>query len=256
MKSIKVVKYTFVLLILLMSVTLKAQDINVLLKEAENFEHSFKEPDALNKYKEVLAIDAKNMKALIKAAELSCCIGNRSANKSDKRLNYESGLSFAKRALGMDSNSADANYAMAMMSGKMTEVETENKLVVAYVRDCKNYADKALKINPNHAKANFTEGRWHYEMVTLNSFKRLAANVIYGGVQAAKLDSAIYYLEKCRSIDPYYMIDYYYLNKAYKEDYKIAKQIEILTKMSKLPTRTFDDVAMKAEANKLLAELE
>jgi hypothetical protein len=185
-----------------------AQEVAVLMKEAENFEVAFKEPEALEKYKQVLTVEPKNMKALIKATELSCSVGGRLENKNDKRLQYESSLSFAKRALATDSNSADANYVMAMTCGKLTEIETDNKVIVAYVRDCKTYADKALKINPNHAKANFTEGRWHYEMVTLNGLKKVAAKVLYGGIQTASLDSAIAYLEKCKNLAPYFMINY------------------------------------------------
>jgi len=232
------------------------QENIVLFKEAENLERSLKEPEALEKYKLILASDASNIKALVKAAELSCLIGARIENKNDKRLQYESAMSFAKRALAADNNNPDANYAISMVSGKMTEIETDNKKIVAYARDVKLYADKAIHINPKHAKATFTEGRWHFEMVTLNSLKRTAAKVFFGGLPTATLDSAIIYLERCKSLDPYLVINYYYLNKAYKEDNKPVKQIELLNRMVKLPTRTFDDIAMKAEATKELAELQ
>lgn len=232
------------------------QENVVLLKEAENLERSLKEPEALDKYKLILAGDPTNIKALVKSAELSCMIGARIENKNDKRLNFESALSFAKRALTADNNNADANYAIAMVSGKMTEIETDNKKIVSYARDVKLYADKAIIINPKHAKATFTEGRWHFEMTTLNSLKRTAAKIFFGGLPTATLDSAIIYMEKCKTLDPYLVINYYYLNKAYKEDNKPTKQIELLNKMIKLPTRTIDDVAMKAEATKELAALQ
>ncbi|MFX6949764.1 hypothetical protein ABTH81_22060, partial [Acinetobacter baumannii] len=83
------------------------------------------------------------------------------------RLTFESALAYAKRMLTADSTNADGYYAMALASGKMTEVETENKKIVTYVRDIKLNADKALKLNPNHAMANFIEGKWHYEMISL-----------------------------------------------------------------------------------------
>jgi tetratricopeptide (TPR) repeat protein len=235
---------------------LVAQDVNTFLKEAENFERSFKEPEALAKYKEVLIADANNMKVLVKAVELSTSIGARTVNKNDKRLQYETALAYAKRAITVDANNADANYAMACASGKMTEVADENKLIVAFVKDTKTYVDKALSINPNHAKANFTLGRWHFEMVNLSSFKKAAVKVLYGGLPPGTLEQAIEYFEKCKSIDPYFVINYYYLNKAYKADNKMAKQMEVLNKLVKLPTRAFDDIAMKAEAVKELQDLQ
>jgi hypothetical protein len=246
------------LFVVLMSCSycLFAQDNNVLFKEAENLERSFKEPEALEKYKQILANDAANIKALVKAAELSCSIGGRAENKNDKRLNYESGLAFAQRALKADSNSAEANYAVAMASGKMTEVETENKKIVAYVKDTKTYVEKALTINANFGKANFILGRWHFEMINLSGIKKAAVKLMYGGLPEASLDNAIMYMEKCKTLEPYFMINYFYLNKAYKENDKPAKQIEILSKMVKLPNRTFDDAAMKEDAQKQLQQLQ
>ena len=236
--------------------SLYAQDNNVLFKEADNLEKAFKEPEALEKYKQILTNDAANIKALVKAAELSCSIGGNTDVKNSKRLNYESGLAFAKRALKADSNSAIANYAVAMGSGKMTEVETENKKIVAYVKDTKMFVEKALAINPKLGKANFVLGRWYYEVVNLPMFKKAAVSLFYGGLPAASLDSSIAYMEKCKSLDPYYMINYFYLNKAYKQDNKPAKQIEILSKMVKLPTRNFNDAAMKEDAQKQLQALQ
>ncbi len=247
-----------VLFVILMgcSCCLYAQDNNVLFKQAENLEHSFKEPEALDKYKQILTNDAVNIKALVKATELSCSIGSRLENKNDKRLNYESALAFAQRALKVDTNSAEANYAVAMASGKMTEVETENKKIVAFVNDTKTYIEKALAINPNFGKAYFVLGRWNFEMVNLSGIKKAAVKLFYGGLPDASLDNAIIYMEKCKLLEPYYMINYFYLNKAYKQYDKPAKQIEVLSKMVKLPLRTFDDAAMKEDAQKQLQQLQ
>ena len=249
-------KQLFVTLLLVCSHVLFAQDNTVLFKEAENLERSFKEPEALEKYKQILANDAANIKALVKATELSCSIGGRQDNKNDKRLSFESALAFAQRAVKADANSAEANYALAMASGKMTEVETENKKIVAYVKDTKTFADKAVAINPNYGKAYFVLGRWNYEMVNLNGLKKAAVKLLYGGLPEASLENAIMYMEKCKALEPYYMINYYFLNKAYKDDDKPTKQIEVLSKMVKLPIRTFDDTAMKEDAQKQLQQLQ
>ena len=249
------IKKIFFVVLTSFSYYLHAQDNNVLFKEADNLERSFKEPEALEKYKQILTNDAANTKALVKASELSCSIGSRTENKTNKRLNYESGLAFAQRALKADSNSAEANYAVAMASGKMTEIETENKKVVAFVKNTKTYVEKALIINVNYAKANFVLGRWHYEMINLSGIKKAAVKLFYGGLPEASIDNAIMYMEKCKSLDPYLMINYFYLNKAYKDNNKPAKQIEILSKMVKLPNRTIDDAAMKEDAQKQLQQL-
>ncbi len=236
----------------------QAQDINLLLKEADNLEKQQKEAEALEKYKLVLLNAPDNLKALVKAAEMNVSLGNRlpEKEKNTKKLYYETALSFANRAFQADSSKADAAYAMAMASGKMTDVETENKKIVAYVKDIKYYADKALSLNPEHAKANYTMGKWHYEMATLSGVKKVAVKLFYGGLPSGDIEKAIAYMEKCKSLEPYFATNYLDLAKAYKEYRKPAQAIEVLNKLVKLPTRTTDDIAVKAEGSKLLESMQ
>ena len=125
------------LLFLFIGYTLIGQDVNLLLKEADNFEHQFKEEDALNKYKQVLLVDGNNAKALMKATELSGTTGERLINKNDKRIYFESALAFAERAVAADSSNPDAYYAKAFACSKLTEIETDNKKLYGFVREVK-----------------------------------------------------------------------------------------------------------------------
>ena len=231
-----------------------AQETSLLLKEATNLELKFKEPEALAKYKEVLIIESNNYTALEKATILTCRIGARTTVAKDKRLMFESALTFANRAFKVDSTTANSFYLLSLVSGKMTEVEDENKKRIAYVRDTKLFADKALAINPNHGMANFIEGKWHYEMVTLNWAKRLAVKTLYGGLPEPSLEKCIEYLEKCKRLEPYFVLNYLTLAKAYKEDDKAVKMIEVLNQLVKLPKRTFDDIAYIEEGKKMLED--
>ena len=249
-------KYLVILLGSLLMLTAGAQDINVLLKEADNLEKQLKEPEALDRYKQVLLQNPVQLKALVKAAEMNVALGNRQTDKNSKRLYYETALSFANRAFMADSNQADASYAMSMASGKMTDVETENRKIVAYVKDVKKYADRALSINPNHARANYTLGKWHYEMANLSGVKKMAVKLFYGGLPEGNLDDAIMYMEKCRSLEPYFVSNYLDLAKAYKDNRRPAQAIEVLNRLVKLPTRSTDDIASKAEGAKLLESMQ
>ncbi|MGL1442058.1 hypothetical protein ACSTJB_23355, partial [Vibrio parahaemolyticus] len=44
----------------------KAQEIPVLFKEGENLERQLKEPEALEKYKQILLLESGNVKVLVK----------------------------------------------------------------------------------------------------------------------------------------------------------------------------------------------
>jgi len=249
-------KLFFSILLVFAAITVRSQDINVLFKEADNFEKQQKEPEALDKYKQILGLEPANIKALVKAAELNISMSNRQPDKTSKRLYIESSFSFAKRAILADSTNADANYAMAMASGKMIDVETENKKMIELVKDLKRYAEKALSINPDHAKAHYILGKWHYEMANLSGIKKIAVKVLYGGLPGGDMDSAIDHMEKCKILEPYFAANYLDLAKAYKDNRNPTKAIEVLTILVKLPTRTTDDVALKAEGNKLLESLQ
>ena len=245
-------KFRILIVLLFAPFVLLAQETSQLMKEAINLEYQFKETEALAKYKQVLINEPNNMKALLKATELSCSTGERLPIKNDKRLTFESALAYAKRMLAVDSNNANSYYAMALASSKMAETETENKKIITFIRDVKTNADKALKLNPNHAMANFIEGKWHYDMISYNWIKKLAAKTLYGGLAEPSLDDAIQYLEKCKSIEPYFVLNSLLLAKAYRDNNNPAKAIETLQQTIKLPTRTMDDAAYKTEAQKIL----
>lgn len=233
-----------------------SQPIDTLLYQAQTLEYKLKETEALEKYKAVLVADAVNMKALTKAAELSILVGARLPNIKDKKLYFQSAFSFAERALNVDANNAEANYVMALVKSKLADIEKENKVFAENIRATKLFADKALAINSQHAKANFIAGNWHLEMSNLSAIKKTAVKVLFGGLPQYSLDSAIYYFEKCKNYDQYYMLNYLALAKAYMQDNSPTKAIAILQKLIKLPLRTADDVTIKEEGKKLLAELE
>ena len=241
---------------MLFSTTVSAQDVAVLMKEAQNLDRALKEDEAFAKYKQVLALDPNNVPALVRCAELSAGIGARQADKKAKKTYYDMSRDYADKALAANPNSADANYARAVAAGKQTEVEPENKKIVANVKDINVYATKALSINPNHGRANYVLGKWHYEMASLMWAKRAALKVFFGGMPEATMEDAIKYMEKTKTLEPYFVRNFLDLAKAYKYDNKPAKAIEVLNQLTKLPNRTADDATLKAEGKKLLSEMQ
>ncbi|TAF52359.1 MAG: hypothetical protein EAZ62_06010 [Sphingobacteriia bacterium] len=249
-------KLSSIILLVLLTTTVGAQDKNVLLKEAENFERQRNEAEALNKYKEVLVLDPSNAKALVKATEMNVSLGNRLAKPEQQKIYFETALSFARRASALEPLTADAAYAMALASGKMTDVEKENKKIVAWVKEVHTWSEKALQIQPNHARALYTLGKWHFEMVTLAGYKKAAVKLFYGGLPEANLDKAIAAMEKCKTLEPYFAPNYLDLALAYKENNQVDKALENLNKLVKLPSRSSDDVAAKSAGQELLNKMQ
>jgi tetratricopeptide (TPR) repeat protein len=249
-------KKIIVIALLFATAKLMAQDVTVQLKEASNLERSLKDAQALEKYQSILSVEPANLQVLVRCSEICAGIGGRQTDKKVKQDFYEKAREYADKALTANPESADANYVRALAAAKLAEVETDNKKLVVDIKDMKTFADKALSINPNHGKANYVLGKWNFQMVTLSWTKKAAIKVLFGGVPDASIENAFRYLEKCKSVEPYYVQNFLDLGKAYKFDNQPAKAIDVLNQLVKLPTRTSDDVALKAEGKTLLSEMQ
>ena len=230
-----------------------AQDVATLLKEGLQLERSQKEVEALEKYKLVLSQEPANLTALIRAAELSTMLaGFNEKDQKSKQLFLSSAGAYAVRAYSANPKNADAAYVMSLTQAKLADIQPDNKKLIECVRNSKIYADQALAINPTHAKANFTVGKWHMEMANLNMIKKAAVKLMYGGLPEGSIDSAVVFLEKARAQDPYFVNTYLELAKIYDQLHQPTKVIEVLTKMVKLPTRKTEDISLKAAGAKML----
>lgn len=241
---------------MLFSPFLRAQQTNALLLQADQLEKQLKEQEAIKVYQSVLLQESSNAFVLGKLAELHAVVGDKETDKKNKKLLFETAYSYAKRSWTADSNRVESNYIMAMASGKMTEIESDNKKVISYVRDIKEYAERAVKINPNFGKAQYVLGKWHYEMYILSAFKKAAVRLMYGGLPSGDLDVAIACMEKCRNLEPYFTSNYLDLGRAYKEMGRPTQAIDVLSKLQKLPNRNSADPIIKSAGAAVLSTLQ
>jgi tetratricopeptide (TPR) repeat protein len=231
------------------------EQVELLLKQADNFDKQVKETEAIEKYKEVLESDPKNFKALYRLTELNAAIGSRQIKNEVKLPYFTTAMDYAGRAFTVDSTNADSYYLLSLASWKMSTVEEKNKEEVEYIRKWREYADKAVAIDPKHAKATFLLGKWNFDMAKASFLKKAAAKTIYGGMTKWDIESATRLFEKAKLLDPYFVQNYYELAKAYEYNNQPTPQIETLNRLVKLPVRTGDDAAWKAEGKKMLEQM-
>ena len=189
-----------------------SQDVDVLLKQAVNFDREVKEPEAIEKYKEVLSIAPANFKALYRLTELNAAIGSRQLKDKDKLPYFQLAYDYAQQAVAADS-SADGYYLLSLVNWKMSTVEEKNKEEVEYLRKWKEYADKARAVNPQHAKAAFLLGKWHFDMTKASMVKKAAARTIFGGMYKWDIEIGIKLFEEAKKLDQYFVQNYYELAK-------------------------------------------
>lgn len=243
-------------LVLFFTIKSFSQDVNVLLQEGKMLEQKFKEGEAIDKYKQVATADPNNIASQVKLAELHLNMGSRQTDPVTKKNYYTEAKNYADAAMRLSTTNADALFIMSSVYGKLTEVEEKRELIVEDVKLSRLYALQAISADPKHGRAYNALGRWHYEMLNLNALKKAAVKVLYGGLPPASVDSCLAYLEKCKSLEPYYCLNFYDLGRAYNYNKQYEKAIAVLQQLAKLPNRRQDDPAIKAQGAALLQQLQ
>lgn len=232
-----------------------SQTVEELVEQAHQQEKQMKETAAIASLKEAIKIQPDNIAALTSVSELCAREGYRQKDKEERMRIYNDARTYAEQALKLAPENADANYVMAVALGRVAMSAGAKEKVTAS-REVKRYAELALKFNPRYAKAWHVLGKWNYEVANLNALEKAAAKMLFGGLPEGSLDNAITNYEKCRKIDPSFLLNYLELAKAYKEHDELDKAIEVLRKAVSLRPILQDDPGIKAECKKMLEDLE
>jgi len=189
-----------------------------MIEEARSLERQFKTEEAINKYLDYLKIDSKNKSVLLRTIELYCMKGNETENESARLSQYQTANKMANDLWQLDSTSADAHYARALVMGRMISFASV-KEKAQMTKNIKEEVDKALKIEPSHLKSLYTLAKWHDEVSSL-----IGNN----------LDYAL----------------------ALKKMGRPDLAIEILTAQMKYPVKTREDQSLKEKSKQLLSSLQ
>ena len=230
-----------------------AQDITSLLKDAQQLENAFKEPEALQKYLDVLRSQPNNLTALIKVSELYSIVGKHQGTKDKQKEYYRNARAYAQKALQVNANSSDANVVMALAMGRMALISSGDDKIKA-IKDVKAYSEKSVQLDPNNFKGYHVLAKWHYEVSDLNSVEKWLVKVAYEALPKASLDDAIKYFEKSKQLNPSFLLNYLELAKSWHRKDNDKKARELLETMLKMPNKIGEDTSIKVKGKKLLEE--
>lgn len=228
-----------------------AQQVDMLVKEAHTLELHMNEQGALEKFKDALVLKQNDVYLLSKCSELFSRIGARFIDASLRDSYYSTAKVYAEKALKIDPKSDMANVAMAIVLGK-SSLTKSGKEKIKSAKMIKTCAETALRTNPSNFVAWHILGRWHYEVSNVGAFERMAAKVFFGSIPEGSFADAIRYLEKARTLNPKFLLNYLELAKAYHKNGNDKKAIELLSTMIKLPNTTLDDAALKVQAKQFI----
>lgn len=230
-----------------------AQDINTLLKDAQQLENAFKEPEALQKYLDVLRYQPNNLTALVKVSELYSIVGKHQGTKEKQKAFYRNARVYAQKALQVNASNSDANVVMALAMGRMALISSGDEKIKA-IKDVKTYSEKSVHLDPGNFKGYHVLAKWHYEVSDLNSVEKWLVKVAYEALPKASLEDAIKYFEKSKQLNPSFLLNYLELAKCWHRKGNDKKARELLETMLKMPNKIGEDPGIKVKGRKLLEE--
>jgi len=151
-------------------------------------------------YERALAIDSTEFEARWRLAEVILDIGKQTPDsvKSPARDSlYALAERVARIAVSVAPDSANGYYVLSAAIGR-TSLTKSKKERVRRAGEIREFALRALAIEPNHDKATHILGRWNAEIMRLSSLERFFAKNFLGGkiFNAASWDSAVVYMDR------------------------------------------------------------
>jgi tetratricopeptide (TPR) repeat protein len=143
--------------------------------------------------------------------------------------------------------------AVSIAQGRIA-LSKSGKEKVNAVKEIKLYAQRAININTNNAKAWHVLGKWYFEVSNLNFVEKAAIKIIYGGLPDASFQKAVQAYEKAAALSPHFLLNYLELAKVYEKLDQKSKAVSCLIKIKEDNTFTEDDLFIKKQAEELLQQ--
>ena len=163
---------------------------------------AFLPEEALRHYEAAIALDSGSAEAWGKASRSAVDLGEAEQDKARQQALFRQGERFARRAVALDSLSAENLFHLARALGR-TALSVGVRERVKYAVEIRERALAALELNPDHPGALHVLGMWNAEVMRLNGFERFfARNFLGGGVFGkASWKDAVSYLERAVAVD-------------------------------------------------------
>ncbi len=225
------------------------------LRLATALQAKFKDSEALAEYQAALKLQAQHYESLWRAAVLSVVIGNRYSDETRKKAYFEAAHQYADRALALQPEGGESNYAMALALFSEAGL-TSSRDRLRLFKQLRSHVFLAAERRPDLPEAWQLLGRWYYRVAHYNLLEKVFSRIFLGGYpQGATTKKAIDALEKAHQLDPGRIQYCYDLARMYKYQGRRHRAVAMLQEAIRLPTYTSEDLTINRLCQQLLPPL-
>ncbi len=235
----------------------RAQGVPELIARGDSAHAAFDPVTALQDYESALAVDSMNAEALRKASASAVDLGEGASDAARRRELFRTGLTYARRAVAIDSTSAEGQFAIARALGR-TALSVGVRDRVRYAVEIREHALAALRVEPDNPGALHVLGMWNAEVKRLSGFELFFARRFLGGnvLGEASWKEAIADLERAAALDPTRLVHHLDLAGVYADTGERDKAREQYQLVIDATTRTdYNDPRYKRQAQDALRKL-
>jgi tetratricopeptide (TPR) repeat protein len=229
----------------------QSQDLPSLIRKADELDARERTDDAIATLKQAEKISPNNPDVLIKLSQDYSDRADNAKDRSQKLAFAKLCMEYAKKAVHVAPENADAHVCLSVAYGKMTDF-VDNKTKMEYSKVVKSEAERAIQLNPKNDVALLILARWNFEMATLNPVLKVIAQTLYGQLPPASKEQAIEYFQRSIAAAPNGIIQHAQFAEALDSIGKTAEARSEWLKVKQLKPVDAEDRRYIAEAEQRL----
>jgi tetratricopeptide (TPR) repeat protein len=231
-----------------------AESAAELIQKGDVYYARLEPAEALKFYLPAEKLDPNNVQLLVRIARQYRHLMSDAAQTGEKLHYGNTAVGYARRAVALAPNDAQAQLAVAISYGKLLPF-LGTREQIADSRIVKTAADKVLALDAQNDLAWQVLGRWYLGLAAVSPVKRALARVVYGSLPPAQYEDAERCFEKAIALNPNRLMHYIELGCTYAKMGRTAEARKCILKGLAMPPTEKDDPETKDRGRQVLATL-
>jgi tetratricopeptide (TPR) repeat protein len=229
--------------------------VDDLIKKGDVFYERLQPNEALKYYLPAEKLDQNNVPLLVRIARQYRHLMSEASNQQDKVHFGRTAIEYARRAVALAPDDAEAQLAVAISYGKLlpflgTKEQFNDSSII------RSSASKAIALDPQNDIAWQIMGRWYLNLAEVGSVKRALAKLAYGALPPATFQDAERCFQKAIELNPNRLMHYIELGRTYAGMGRTTEAKHLINKGLCMSNTEKDDPETKARGRELLAKLQ